>query len=65
MSVNMLMLDEKRIIVEKSQEPMIKFLGEIGLNPIPCPFENYYTFGGSFHCATLDIRREGVLKSYF
>lgn len=65
MSLNMLMLDEKRIIVEKNQEPMIKFLKSVGLKPIPCAFENYYPFGGSFHCATLDIRRKGKLESYF
>ena len=27
--------------------------------PLPCAFENYYPFWGSFHCATLDIRRRG------
>jgi len=26
---------------------------------------NYKPFGGSFHCATLDIRRRGTLQSYF
>jgi glycine amidinotransferase len=26
---------------------------------------NYAPFGGSFHCATLDIRRRGELQSYF
>ena len=38
---------------------------ELGLKPIPCPFSNYYPFGGSFHCATLDVRRRGELNSYF
>jgi len=65
MSLNMLVLDDKRVIVEKNQEPMINLLKSIGLNPIPCNFENYYPFGGSFHCATLDIRRKGQLESYF
>ena len=24
-----------------------------------------YAFGGGFHCCTVDIRREGSLRSYF
>ncbi len=63
--VNVLMLDEERVIVEKKQEPLIKALKEWGFKPIPCAFEHYYPFLGSFHCATLDIRRRGELQSYF
>lgn len=63
--VNVLMLDEQRIVVEKNQEPLIKSLKEWGFKPIPCSFEAYYPFLGSFHCATLDIRRRGELQSYF
>jgi hypothetical protein len=29
------------------------------------PFSSYLPFGGSFHCATLDIRRRGWLQNYF
>lgn len=65
LSMNMLNIDEKRIIVEKSEEPMIKALRDWGFEPIPCAFRNNYRFGGSFHCATVDIRRKGVLESYF
>ncbi len=63
--INVLMLDEKRVIVENRQAPLIKALKEWGFKPIACAFENYYPFIGSFHCATLDIRRRGELKSYF
>jgi glycine amidinotransferase len=64
-NMNVLMLDEERVIVEKTQEPMISALKKWGFKPIPCPFENYYPFMGSFHCATLDVRRRGELQSYF
>lgn len=64
-SINVLMLDEQRIVVEKRQEPLIKALKGWGFKPIPCSFEAYYPFLGSFHCATLDIRRRGELQSYF
>ncbi|HEY0754738.1 MAG TPA: hypothetical protein VGD98_12310 [Ktedonobacteraceae bacterium] len=63
--VNVLMLDEKRILVEKAQEPLIKSLKDWGFEPIPLSFEDYYFFGGSFHCCTLDVRRKGGLQSYF
>jgi glycine amidinotransferase len=63
--LNVFMLDEKRVVVEKRQEPLIKALKDWGFSPIPCSFEAYYPFMGSFHCATLDIRRRGTLQSYF
>jgi glycine amidinotransferase len=65
LSINVLMLDEKRVIVERSQESLIKKLEDWGFEPIPCSFANYAPFGGSFHCATLDVRRRGQLQSYF
>ena len=64
-SVNVLMLDEQRVLVEKNQEPLIKALKEWGFKPIPCAIEHYYPFMGGLHCATLDIRRRGELQSYF
>jgi len=64
-SINVLMLDEKRVIVEKEQESLIRALKDWGFKPIKCSFKNYYAFGGSFHCATLDIRRKGNLETYF
>ncbi|MBP0018883.1 MAG: amidinotransferase [Cyanobacteria bacterium SBLK] len=63
--INVLMLDEKRVVVEKSQEALIKSLKDWGFKTILCEFENYYPFLGSFHCATLDVRRRGRLQSYF
>jgi glycine amidinotransferase len=65
LSMNVLMLDPERVIVEENQEPLIAMLKDWDFDPIPCPFENYFVFGGAFHCATLDIRRRGTLQSYF
>lgn len=64
-NINVLMLDQERVIVEEKQIPTIDAFKKWGFKPIPCPFENYYPFFGSFHCATLDIRRRGTLESYF
>ncbi len=65
LTMNFLSIDEKRIIVEENEEPLIKLLQKHGFEPIPIPFRNFYPFGGSIHCATADIRRRGELKSYF
>lgn len=65
MNINVLMLDEKRVIVERQEESMIKELTDHGFKVIPCNFRNFNSFGGSFHCATVDIRRNGKLQSYF
>jgi glycine amidinotransferase len=64
-NMNVLMLDERRVIVERQDEPMITALRKWGFTPIPCNFRNFNSFGGSFHCATLDVRRRGGLDSYF
>jgi glycine amidinotransferase len=65
LSVNVLSLDERRVIVEEREEPLIRALRDWGFEPIPCPFRENYLFGGGFHCATVDIRRRGSLQSYF
>ncbi|HEX2313178.1 MAG TPA: glycine amidinotransferase [Thermomonospora sp.] len=65
LNMNILMLDEERVIVERQDEPMITTLRKAGFTPIPCDFRNFNSFGGSFHCATLDVRRRGTLQSYF
>ncbi|WP_133717174.1 amidinotransferase domain-containing protein [Methylocaldum gracile] len=64
LSVNVLSIDEKRMIVEKDQPSMIRLLERHGFEPIPCSFASYAPFGGSFHCATLDIRRRGERQCY-
>jgi glycine amidinotransferase len=64
-SVNVLSLDERRVVVEKNQVSLQRALRDWGFEPIPCPFLSYAVFGGAFHCATLDVRRRGELRSYF
>ncbi|MGE5540915.1 MAG: amidinotransferase [Bacillota bacterium] len=65
LTVNMLSIDEKRVVVEEQEAPLIEALKKWGFDPIPIPFRNFYPFGGSVHCATLDVRRRGALESYF
>lgn len=61
---NVLMLDERTVIVEKDEERLIHAFHAWGIKTILCPFKHFQTFGGSFHCATLDVRRSGSLKRY-
>lgn len=63
-NMNILMLDENRVMVEAQDEPMIQSLKKWGFKPIACNFRHFNSFGGSFHCATLDVRRRGHLQSY-
>jgi len=64
-SINVLMLDEKKVVVDASQPTLIRAFKDWGFDPIPTPFLSYGPFGGAFHCATLDVRRRGTLQSYF
>ncbi len=65
LSMNILMIDEKRVIVDPHHTNMMRAMEKWGFEPIPCPFLHYAAFGGAFHCATLDVRRRGTLESYF
>jgi glycine amidinotransferase len=65
LSMNILMIDEKRVIVDPHHTHMMRAMEKWGLEPILCPFLHYAAFGGAFHCATLDVRRCGTLESYF
>jgi glycine amidinotransferase len=64
-SMNVLMLDQERVIVSKGEDTLVAALKDWGFRPIPCSFYNFETIGGGFHCATVDIRRQSVLESYF
>ncbi|WP_406499245.1 amidinotransferase [Streptomyces sp. NBC_01604] len=64
LSMNVLVIDERQVIAERPHTGMLRALEAWGFEPIPCDLLHYAPFGGSFHCATLDIRRRGTLESY-
>lgn len=64
-SCNIIMLDHERVVVEANETDTIKAFQSWGFKTIPVQFRNFLPFGGSFHCATCDIRRRGELQSYF
>lgn len=59
LSMNVLMLDERRVVAERHHTRTLRALERCGFEPIPCDLLHYAPFGGSFHCATLDVRRNG------
>jgi glycine amidinotransferase len=63
-SMNLLSIDTERIVVERQEEATQRFLKDLGFKVIPVDFRHVYTFGGSFHCTTCDIRRQGKLEEY-
>jgi glycine amidinotransferase len=62
--MNVLILDPKRIIVERQEEPTQALFKDLGFDVVPVDFRHVYTFGGSFHCVTCDIRRDSKLEEY-
>jgi len=63
--MNMLMLDERRVIVSKGEDNFVRTLKQWGFEPIECPFWDFTTIGGGFHCASVDVRRRGAQQSCF
>ncbi len=64
LGMNVLSLDESRVLVEDTQTKLMKQLESAGFTPVPCPWRHGHLVGGGFHCMTLDIRRRGALEDY-
>ena len=64
-SMNVFMVNEKQVVAESHEEPLIELLNDWGFEVLPIDFRNTMRFGGSFHCVTCDLRRSGELRSYF
>jgi glycine amidinotransferase len=64
-SMNTLSLDEKTVFVEAHEERYIEQLDKLGFEVIPIPYDRAEIFGGSLHCTTVDVYREGECVDYF
>ena len=65
MSVNVLSLDEKRILIRDTAKLTIDALYKAGFEPIPIRLRHSELFGGGIHCTTVDVRREETCEDYF
>lgn len=64
-SMNTLSLDEKTIFVEAHETAYCEQLDKLGFEVIPIPYDQAEIFGGSLHCTTVDVYREGPCVDYF
>ncbi|XP_048375715.1 glycine amidinotransferase, mitochondrial [Sphaerodactylus townsendi] len=65
LSMNVLMLDEKRVMVDTNEIPIQKMFESLGISTVKVNIRYANSLGGGFHCWTCDVRRRGALKSYF
>jgi len=65
LSMNTLMLDEKRVVIAATETPTHKMFESLGIKCIKVDIRHANSLGGGFHCWTCDVRRKGELQSYF
>ena len=64
MDINVLSLDEKRVLVNRRAIGVIKALEQNGFEPILVDLDNGEIFAGGIHCSTLDLVREDEYTWY-
>ncbi|MFA7765864.1 glycine amidinotransferase [Streptomyces sp. NRRL S-448] len=65
LSMNVLSLSPNKVICEEQEKPLQDLLSGLGFEVLTVPFRNVFEYGGSLHCATWDIRRDGAKEDYF
>ncbi len=65
LSMNLLVIDPKTVCVESTETAQMEQLDKLGFEVVPVPFWDAGPAGGGFHCATVDIYREGTCEDYF
>jgi glycine amidinotransferase len=65
LSMNVLSISPTKIICEEQEKPLQELLSKLEFEVFPIPFRSVFEFGGSLHCATWDVRREGAREDYF
>jgi len=58
--MNVLSIGSGKVIIEEKDTEFGEWLKARGVEPIYCPFQHVHSIGGSFHCATVDLIRDGV-----
>ncbi len=64
LGMNVLSLDEDRVLVEDTQTKLMNDFEAAGFTPVPCRWRHGHLVGGGFHCMTLDVRRRSTLEDY-
>lgn len=63
--VNILVIDEKNIIVNGYNEQAFRAFDRYGITAHICPVRHRYFWDGGVHCITLDLDRKGSMRNYF
>lgn len=63
--VNILVIDEKNIIVNGYNEQAFRAFDRYGITAHICPVRHRYFWDGGVHCITLDLNRKGSMQNYF
>jgi hypothetical protein len=63
--VNILIVDHKNIVVSGHNDQVEAACARYGINVHVVPFRHKYFWDCGTHCATNDIHRDGVIKSFF
>ena len=64
-SMNTLSIDPKTICDEAHETGYQEQMNKLGLEVIPVDYADQVAFGGSLHCSTVDVYREGGCEDYF
>ncbi|MGK5637877.1 glycine amidinotransferase [Streptomyces sp. URMC 126] len=65
LSMNVLSVSPNTVICEEREKPLHDLLDKLGFEVLPVPFRDVFEYGGSLHCATWDVHREGTREDYF
>ncbi|MBT2364797.1 glycine amidinotransferase [Streptomyces sp. ISL-10] len=65
LSMNVLSLSPTKVVCEEQEKPLQDLLSSLGFEVLTVPFRNVFEYGGSLHCATWDIRRDGTEEDFF
>ncbi|MFE2409328.1 glycine amidinotransferase [Kitasatospora sp. NPDC057904] len=65
LSMNVLSLSPTTVVCEEQEKPLQDLLDKLDFEVLTVPFRNVFEYGGSLHCATWDIHREGAREDYF
>lgn len=63
--VNILVIDEKNIIVNGYNKTAFDAFRRHGITAHICPVRHRYFWDGGVHCITLDLNRKGTMQDYF
>jgi hypothetical protein len=63
--VNMLVIDEKNVVVNGENDQVFNAFKRYGITPHVCNFRHRYFWDGGLHCITSDLHRQGQQQNYF